>query len=93
MANYSEELLNAIRKDRKNGLTYNEIMLKHSLKSNNAIKIAMGKTLGGDPKYNGRHAKRFKELCEIERKYNKLVKSLKRLAKDIAILSEEMEDL
>ena len=90
---YSEELLNQIREDRKNGLTYNEIMLKHNLASNNAVKIAMGKTLGGDPKYNGRHQKRFKQLCLIEKKYYKLVNSLENLTKEIAVISKELEEL
>lgn len=79
LENYPPNLLDLIREDRKNGLTYTEIMKKHNLKSNNLIKMAMGKTLGGDPKYNGRHEMRFKHLCEVEKKYNKLVKSLEKI--------------
>lgn len=86
LENYQPNLLDLIREDRKNGLTYNEIMIKHNLKSNNLIKIAMGKTLGGDPKYNGRHTERFRRLCEIEKKYNKIVKSLEKIL-------AEMEEL
>lgn len=87
MANYSEELLEAIREDRKNGLTYKDIMLKHGLKSNNLIKLAMGKTTGGDPKYNGRHTERFRHLLEVEKKYNALVKSLQKIIKDMEELT------
>ena len=90
---YSEELLNAIREDRKNGLTYSEIMLKHDLASNNAIKIALGKTLGGDSKYKGRHKERYHELKNIEKKYIALLKVVNRLKKQLAICSEELEEI
>ena len=93
MENYSNELLNAIRDDRKNGLTYKKIMLKHGLASNHAIKIALGKTLGCDDKYKGRHKERYHELKNIEKKYIALLKVVNRLKKQLAICSEELEEI
>lgn len=81
-----EELLEQIRAEREAGLTYAEIIKKHNLKSNNLIKVALGKTTGGDKKYRGRTKQRFKELKETERKYNLLVIALKELFKDVDIL-------
>ena len=93
MANYSNELLNAIREDRKNGLTYNEIMLKHDLASNNAIKIALGKTLGGDSKYKGRHKERYHKLVEIEKKYYTLVNLTSEIKKELEVITLKLEDM
>ncbi len=90
---YSEELLKAIQEDRKNGLTYNEIMIKHGLASNNAIKIALDKTLGGDSKYRGRHKERYHELKNIEQKYKALLKVVNKLKEQLTICSEQLEEI
>ena len=93
MENYSNELLNAIREDRKNGLTYRKIMLKHGLASNHAIKIALGKTLGCDSKYKGRYKERYHELVEIEKKYWTLVKSTSEIKKELEVITLKLEDM
>lgn len=81
-----EKLLNEIRAEREAGMTYTDIMHKHNLSSNHLIKVAMNKTLGGDKKYRGRHTARFRQLLDIERKYNLLVTAIKTVVKDVDIL-------
>lgn len=76
MKQYDNDLLEAIKQDRANGLTYEKIISKHNLPSNNTIKVAMGKTLGSDKKYDGRHKERFNHLKQVEKDYNRLVKAL-----------------
>lgn len=77
------ELLELIRQDRANGLSYQKIMIKHNLKSNNLIKVALGKTTGSDKKYRGRYEQRYRELKVIKKKYDALVALISKFVSNV----------
>lgn len=64
-----EQLLQEIKADINSGMTYQEVMKKHNLKSNYSIKVALGKKTGSEQEYAGKYRKSYKALRDVEKEY------------------------
>lgn len=64
-----QKQLQEIKQDINSGMTYQEVMKKHNLKSNYFIKVALGKKTGNEQEYAGKYRKSYKMLRLTEKEY------------------------